>query len=93
MCPKNKLFKKYIDIEFQLREFERCRKLYEKYLEFSPSLSVIWVKYAEMEAKLGNVDRARAIYSLGISQNQLDMPEVPFFVSLFISIVAMEKFY
>lgn len=76
MCPKNKLFKKYIEIEFQLREFERCRKLYEKYLEFNSSNSLTWVKYAEMESKLGNIERSRCIYQLGISQNQLDMPEV-----------------
>uniref|UniRef100_A0A3B4YA51 Crooked neck pre-mRNA splicing factor 1 n=1 Tax=Seriola lalandi dorsalis TaxID=1841481 RepID=A0A3B4YA51_SERLL len=33
-CPKNKLLKGYIELELQLREFDRCRKLYEKYLEF-----------------------------------------------------------
>lgn len=29
-CPKDKLFREYIELELQLREFDRCRKLYEK---------------------------------------------------------------
>ena len=35
MCPKEKLFKGYIEQELQLREFDNCRKLYAKYLEVS----------------------------------------------------------
>ena len=35
-CPKAKLFRGYIDLEIQLREFSRCRTLYEKFLEFNP---------------------------------------------------------
>ncbi|GJW67221.1 crooked neck-like protein 1 [Tanacetum coccineum] len=34
--PKDKIFKKYIEIEQQLGNMDRCRKLYEKYLEWSP---------------------------------------------------------
>lgn len=75
-CPKNKLFREYISIELQLREFDRCRKLYEKFLEFNPSNCTTWIKYSEMETILGDVDRARGIYELAISQPLLDMPEV-----------------
>lgn len=32
-CPKEKLFKDYITLELQLREFDRCRQLYQKYIE------------------------------------------------------------
>ena len=35
MCPKEKLFKDYITLEIQLREFDRCRQLYQKYLAVS----------------------------------------------------------
>ncbi|CAO2578504.1 Crooked neck-like protein 1 [Lemmus lemmus] len=65
-CPKNKLFK----------EFDRCRKLYEKFLEFGPENCTSWIKFAELETILGDIDRARAIYELAISQPRLDMPEV-----------------
>uniref|UniRef100_A0AAY4CEJ5 Crooked neck-like protein 1 n=1 Tax=Denticeps clupeoides TaxID=299321 RepID=A0AAY4CEJ5_9TELE len=75
-CPKNKLFKGYIELELQLREFDRCRKLYEKYLEFSPENCTTWIKFAELETILGDVDRARAIFELAIGQPRLDMPEV-----------------
>ncbi|NWX34993.1 CRNL1 protein, partial [Notiomystis cincta] len=75
-CPKNKLFKGYIELELQLREFDRCRKLYEKFLEFSPENCTSWIKFAELETILGDIDRARAIYELAIGQPRLDMPEV-----------------
>uniref|UniRef100_A0A8D0MD11 Crooked neck pre-mRNA splicing factor 1 n=1 Tax=Sus scrofa TaxID=9823 RepID=A0A8D0MD11_PIG len=74
-CPKNKLFKGYIELELQLREFDRCRKLYEKFLEFGPENCTSWIKFAELETILGDIERARAIYELAISQPRLDMPE------------------
>ena len=64
-CPKNKNFKGYIELELQLRDFDHCRKLYEK---FSPANSNTWVKYAELEAILGDSDRARAIFELAVNQ-------------------------
>ncbi|KAH9519430.1 Crooked neck-like protein 1 [Bulinus truncatus] len=75
-CPKNKLFRGYIDLELQLREFDRCRLLYQKFLEFSPENCTTWIKYAELETILGDSDRARAILQLAINQPRLDMPEV-----------------
>lgn len=75
-CPTPKLFKGYIELELQLREFDRCRKLYEKFLEFNPSNCTTWIKYAELEAILGDTERARAIYELGINQPSIDMPEI-----------------
>jgi crooked neck len=51
MCPKEKLFKGYIQLELDLREFERVRTLYQKYIEVSVSgkkylaiLSLTWPK-------------------------------------------------
>jgi len=75
-CPKCKIFRGYIDLELQLREFDRCRKLYQKFLEFSPENCTTWMKYSELETILGDVDRARAVLELAINQPRLDMPEV-----------------
>uniref|UniRef100_A0A8K9Y1K3 Crooked neck pre-mRNA splicing factor 1 n=1 Tax=Oncorhynchus mykiss TaxID=8022 RepID=A0A8K9Y1K3_ONCMY len=75
-CPKNKLFKGYIELELQLREFDRCRKLYEKYLEFASENCTTWIKFSELETILGDTERARAIFELAIGQPRLDMPEV-----------------
>lgn len=75
-CPKDRLFREYIGLELQLREFDRCRKLYEKFLEFNSANCTTWVKYAELETILGDTDRARALFELAVNQPLLDMPEV-----------------
>ncbi|GAA5803070.1 hypothetical protein EDC94DRAFT_583661 [Helicostylum pulchrum] len=76
-CPKNRLFKGYIDLEFQLREFDRCRTIYTKYLAYDPSNCSAWIQYAELEKNvLDEVERARAIFELAVSQENLNMPEL-----------------
>jgi crooked neck len=60
----------------RLFEFERCRKLYEKYLVWNPANSQAWIKFAELERGLDDLKRARAIYELGLGQDTLDMPEL-----------------
>jgi crooked neck len=75
MCPKEKLFRGYIELEQQLCEFGRCRTLFEKQLEWNSSNSQTWVQFAKFEESLQDVDRARAIYELSIEQQTLDMPE------------------
>ena len=74
-CPKRKLFKEYIDLEIQLREFDNCRRLYEKFLQKAPDDSSVWISYAELESILGETVRARAIYKAAIDRPQLDSPE------------------
>ncbi|KAF9237552.1 hypothetical protein BU15DRAFT_88704 [Melanogaster broomeanus] len=76
MCPKEALFKGYIQLEMDLREFDRVRTLYEKYLEYDPSNSAAWIKYAELETALEDFARAEAIFELGVSQPSLSMPEI-----------------
>lgn len=75
LAAKPKIFKDYIEMEVQLREFDRCRLLYEKFLEYDPSNATTWLKYAELERGLGDDDRAHALYELAISQ-PIDMPEL-----------------
>ncbi|KDR79905.1 hypothetical protein GALMADRAFT_62351 [Galerina marginata CBS 339.88] len=76
MCPKEALFKGYIDLEVELREFDRARQLYEKYLEWDPSNSPAWIKFAELEAQLQDFARTRAIFELAVAQSPLSMPEI-----------------
>merc|ERR1712136_171029 len=75
-CKKDKLFRSYIELELQLREFDRCRILYERFLEYAPDNCSTWCRYAELETLLGDVDRARGVYEIAIAQDRLDMPEV-----------------
>ncbi|THH23280.1 hypothetical protein EUX98_g7900 [Antrodiella citrinella] len=66
MCPKEALFKGYIQLMFDLREFDA----------FDPSNSPAWIKYAELETQLEDFARTRAIFELGVAQVQLSMPEL-----------------
>lgn len=75
MCPKNKLFKGYIELELGLKEYDRCRTLYHKYLEYNPSHCQAWIGFTELERMLQDYDRVRAIFELAVSQPVLDMPE------------------
>ncbi|KAK4698325.1 crooked neck, partial [Phenoliferia sp. Uapishka_3] len=76
MSPKEKLFKNYIELELRLREFDRCRTLYQKWLEYDPSNASAWIKYTELEGLLSDDERARAIYELAVNQPSMDMPEL-----------------
>eukprot|EP01083_Nonionella_stella_P039532 107504_1 len=74
-CPKKNIFNSYIAIEYQLGEFNRCRKIYEKMLQTFPNDSASWNDYALLENKLDEYERAKAIYELGIDQDVLDEPQ------------------
>ncbi|KAG9245030.1 hypothetical protein BJ878DRAFT_503412 [Calycina marina] len=76
MCPKDKLFQGYIELELKLFEFVRCRTLYEKHIEWNPANCQAWIKFAELERGLDDLQRTRAIFELAIQQDQLDMPEL-----------------
>ncbi|KFK35027.1 hypothetical protein AALP_AA5G224500 [Arabis alpina] len=75
-APKDKIFKEYIGMELQLGNVDRCRKLYQRYLEWSPENCYAWRMFAEFERSLAETERARAIYELAISQPVLDTPEL-----------------
>ncbi|KAK4560554.1 NineTeen Complex (NTC) component [Recurvomyces mirabilis] len=74
--PKPKLFRAYIEMEMKLYEFVRCRTLYEKWIEADSSNVTAWIKFAELERGLDDVERARAIFELATRQEVLDMPEL-----------------
>lgn len=76
MCPKDSLFKGYVALEQKLYEFMRCRTLYEKHVSYNPSNCQTWIDWAQLERALGDLERARAIFELGIDQPVLDMPEM-----------------
>lgn len=75
MCPKPKLFKFYVNLEYTLGNIDRVRKIYEKFLEYDPCDSAVWQSYAEMEAMLAETERARAIFEMAVAQPVLHQPE------------------
>ncbi|CCH44274.1 hypothetical protein BN7_3835 [Wickerhamomyces ciferrii] len=66
--PKPKTFKHYIQLEIKLKEFDRVRKIYEKFIETYPNDSNVWIKYAELEADLNDLDRSRGILEIATEQ-------------------------
>jgi crooked neck len=60
----------------QLREFDNARKIYEEYIEYDSSNPVPWIQYAGLESLLPDINRARAIYDLTITQQPLTTPEI-----------------
>ncbi|SCU90166.1 LADA_0F02278g1_1 [Lachancea dasiensis] len=67
-CPKDKIYKDYIQLELDLKEFDRVRKLYEHFLAFNPYNISTWLSYAELEDNLGDEERARGIYLIAMSE-------------------------
>ena len=47
------MFKYYIDLELQLGEIDRCRKLYERQIQVFSFATESWTKYADFEAGMG----------------------------------------
>jgi crooked neck len=76
MCPQEKIFQAYIELEMQLTNFDRCRALYDKYLLAFPDKPNVWIQFAGMEQSLEEFDRARAILKTAIGLPVLNMPEV-----------------
>jgi len=66
--PKPKTFKHYIELEIKLKEFDRVRKIYEKYIESFPNNTDVWIQYADLEENLNDIDRSRGILEIGVEQ-------------------------
>jgi len=74
-CPREKIFKAYIELELQLGNVDKCRLIYEKFISTQPDNSNAWVKYAELEKSLDEYERCIAIFQAAVTQ-PLDMPEI-----------------
>ena len=74
-CGKDSVYLSYLELELLLGEVERCRRIYEKWLEQRSEKAEVWCRYAEMEDRLEEVERARRIMELGVGQGRLDRPE------------------
>lgn len=74
-CPREKIFKAYIELELQLGNVDKCRQIYEKFISIQPDNSGAWVKYAELEKSLDEYERCIAIFQAAVTQ-PLDMPEI-----------------
>lgn len=51
--PQDKLFKSYIEMELQLGNIDRCRTLYQKYIEWAPANAGAWGRCGACAAGAG----------------------------------------
>jgi crooked neck len=68
LCPRDKIFKAYIELELQLGNIDRCRTIYERFIETHPDNSIAWIKYAELEMSLDEKERCQVIFETAIAQ-------------------------
>lgn len=73
-CPREKIIEAYVDLELQLGNIDRVRKIYQSYLEKVPDSSSVWIKYALFENNLDENERCEALFESAISL-PLDIPE------------------
>jgi crooked neck len=76
LCPKENLFKNYIELELQLGEIDRCRQIHAKRIEFNPANCTAWIAFAQLEINCEEFVRARSMFEIAVSQTELDMPEL-----------------
>jgi crooked neck len=72
--PKEKSYRDYITLELGLREFDRARRVYEKYISWRRGNPRAWLGYAELEIGLGELQRARGLFELAVVD--CESPEV-----------------
>ncbi|CAE7564918.1 CRNKL1 [Symbiodinium microadriaticum] len=73
---KERIFLDYADLEMRLGNIDRCRTIYSKFLEVQPHNPKAWTVFVDLEDSVGEVERARALCNLAVTQERLDMPEL-----------------
>ncbi len=71
---KASIFKRYLLLESQLGEIDRCRKIHTKWLESMPTSAEAWTRFAALEKGLGETVRCRAVFEMAVKQEDLDAP-------------------
>lgn len=67
--PKNKIFRFYIGLEKKLGDWERCRKIYEKWLEIDMKATSTLIEYITFERDLEEHSRAVGLFEIGMELN------------------------
>jgi crooked neck len=75
-CPRSGIFDAYIEIETLLRNEDRVRTLFQKFIETIPSDLRAWVKFAQFESTHGNIDTARRLFEAAIESDAIDATEL-----------------
>lgn len=66
-CPKCSVFNSYIEMESCLKESNRVRAIFDKYIELVPGDVRPWINYAMFESRSGDINKAREIFKKAIA--------------------------
>ena len=75
-CGSGKVFQAYIDLELQLGEVDRCRKLFDRWLMVQPWACDAWLGFIELEKSLEELTRCSALYELAVKAPSIERPEI-----------------
>ena len=89
----SKVFSAYIDLEMQLGEIDRCRRLYDKWLLTHPWSCEAWLGFIELEKELEEYARCEALYELAVDSQEIDRPEIIWksFIDFFIELDKLDE--
>ncbi|KAF7684129.1 Pre-mRNA-splicing factor clf1 [Astathelohania contejeani] len=64
ISPLSEIYKNYIEMEYSLKEYDRCRKIYSKYINIGSEES--WIEYAMFEKNLNEYERSKNVFELAL---------------------------
>ena len=70
------IFTLYLDMESKLGNFERCRKIHERWIEINPHEADNWIAYFKMENDIGEIERARMVIRKSLEMPFIAQPEL-----------------
>ena len=62
MCPKKKIIDAYINIELQLGNNDRVKKIFQSYIQKFPADENVWFNFCKFEETLGENNVAEVLY-------------------------------
>ena len=66
MCPKKKIIDAYINIELQLGNNDRVKKIFQSYIQKFPGDENVWLNFCKFEESIGENNVAEILYSNSI---------------------------
>ena len=66
MCPKKKIIDAYINIELQLGNNDRVKKIFQSYIQKFPGDENVWLNFCKFEESINENNVAEILYSNSI---------------------------
>ncbi|TBU07254.1 hypothetical protein CWI36_0301p0010 [Hamiltosporidium magnivora] len=76
LLPTSEVFENYLEMEKKLKEDDRVRKIYEKYLENDLENGLVWLEFSKWEYKHLVMYRTHSILDLGLKYAEFNRKEI-----------------